>query len=284
VTNWTWDSYGNLKSETDPNNVLTVYNYDSNNLYLQQKVQAWGTPVGRAFNYVWDNHLGLLTSKTDVNNSTTTNYGYDPQGRQTNVTEAYGQLGRQTQTTYDDANRQVTVKRDQTTSGDGALASVTSYDQLYRPTLTQQFGVAEPCYPGNAQTSIKVQTRYLYSGNNSYKLVSNPYCGTTNLVAAAATQFGMGWHVTTYDQNGRSTSSETFNASGLPAPWGSNTTNWGSVTTTYSANTTTVTDEAGVARQTTIDGAGRLSQVLEDPLGLKFNTSYTYDALDNLTG
>ena len=200
--------------------------------------------------------------------------------RQTNVTESSGQLNRQTQTT----NRRVIVQRDLNTSGDGALINITNYDQLYRPTLSQELETPVPLSSPNSTLGIKVQTRYLYSGNNSYKLVSNPYRAATNSVGASATQLGMGWHVTTYDQNGRTVSAETFDASGLPAPWGGNANNWGTVTTAYNSNATTVTDEAGVTRQTNVDGGGRLSQVMEDPLGLNFNTSYSYDALDNLVG
>jgi YD repeat-containing protein len=61
-------------------------------------------------------------------------------------------------------------------------------------------------------------------------------------------------------------------------------------TTTYAGNTstspptycTTVTDEAGKMRKSCADGLGRMTGVWEDPNGLNYPTSYTYDALDNL--
>jgi YD repeat-containing protein len=54
------------------------------------------------------------------------------------------------------------------------------------------------------------------------------------------------------------------------------------VITSYAANTVTVTDQAGKARKSVSDGLGRLVAVYEDPNGLAYLTSYTYDTLDNL--
>ena len=54
----------------------------------------------------------------------------------------------------------------------------------------------------------------------------------------------------------------------------------------YVGNTTTVTDEAGKARKSQMDGLGRLTQVLEDPGSsphLNYETDYSYDCLSNLT-
>jgi YD repeat-containing protein len=54
------------------------------------------------------------------------------------------------------------------------------------------------------------------------------------------------------------------------------------VNTSYLANTTTVTDQAGKSRKSVTDGLGRLIEVYEDPNGLNYLTTYTYDMLDNL--
>ena len=57
-------------------------------------------------------------------------------------------------------------------------------------------------------------------------------------------------------------------------------------TTSYSANSSTliktVIDAAGKKRTLASDGQGRLKKVTEDPSGLNYSTTYTYDALDNL--
>jgi RHS repeat-associated protein len=55
------------------------------------------------------------------------------------------------------------------------------------------------------------------------------------------------------------------------------------VTTSYSSNTVTVTDQAGKTRKSVTDALGRLTAVYEDPAGLNYQTSYSYDVLDNLT-
>jgi RHS repeat-associated protein len=44
----------------------------------------------------------------------------------------------------------------------------------------------------------------------------------------------------------------------------------------------TVTDEAAKKRKSCTDGLGRMTGVWEDPSGLNYQTSYSYDALDNL--
>ena len=53
--------------------------------------------------------------------------------------------------------------------------------------------------------------------------------------------------------------------------------------TSHNANQVLVTDQAGKQRQSTMDGLGRLTQVVEDPNGLNYLTTYSYDTLDNLT-
>jgi len=52
----------------------------------------------------------------------------------------------------------------------------------------------------------------------------------------------------------------------------------------YANNTVTATDPAGKKRSSTFDSLGRITQVTEDPGGLGYVTTYSYDALGNLTG
>jgi YD repeat-containing protein len=60
--------------------------------------------------------------------------------------------------------------------------------------------------------------------------------------------------------------------------------NRAATTTNYSGNVATVTDPAGRSRKALTDALGRTTSVYEDPTGLNYLTTYTYDALDNLTG
>jgi len=50
----------------------------------------------------------------------------------------------------------------------------------------------------------------------------------------------------------------------------------------YNDNTTTTTDETNNQRKTQHDGLGRVTAVIEDPNGLKYETDYQYNALDDL--
>lgn len=129
-------------------------------------------------------------------------------------------------------------------------------------------------------TGIKVQTRYLYSGLNSYVLTSNPYRANTS--GEAGGESTMGWTRSKNDNGGRMVEVQTFGGAGLPAPWGGNGTSTGTVTSSYNANEVTVTDQAGKSRKSATDALGRLVQVYEDPAGLNYLTSYSYDGLDSL--
>ena len=100
----------------------------------------------------------------------------------------------------------------------------------------------------------------------------------------------MGWTRTKSDQMGRVLEVETFGAS-LPQPWGSSSTGTGKVQTAYDAEFTTVTDQAGKVRRSMVDGLSRLVRVDEPNSGGSLGstsspnqaTSYTYNALNNLT-
>ena len=52
----------------------------------------------------------------------------------------------------------------------------------------------------------------------------------------------------------------------------------------YSSNCATITDEASKGRTSCTDGLGRVNSVTEDPLGLNYTTTYSYDPMNNLTG
>ncbi len=197
VTSRIFDGYGNLTQLTDPKGNVTRFSYDSSSLYPIQQVQAFGTQQAMTSQYAWDFTTGLLTSRTDSNNVPTT-YGYDAQGRRTTMVEASGTpVARQTQTTYDDQNRRVIVRRDQNSNGDGRLLSITNYDELGRITLTQNLEDSTTQSATDPAAGIKVQTRYLYSGGGLYQAVSNPYRAASS--SAASSEGTMGWTVTRYD-------------------------------------------------------------------------------------
>jgi YD repeat-containing protein len=195
----------------------------------------------------------------------------------------------ETQTTYEDSNLRVVTERDLSQPGLGGIVSATEYDQLGRVYLTRQLETPNSTQADwdNDSEGIRTQTQYRYGTGASYKLVSNPYRSTSDAT--------MGWLLTTYDTDGRVTGTQYFSGAAQPSPWGNNGTTTGSTSTAYGVNTSsangavlgqtmTSTDEASTTRQSTMDSLGRLAQVVEDPNGLGYTTTYSYDAMDNLIG
>src|ERR1017187_6728634 len=283
TTHYAYDGYGNPTDITDPNSHITHYEYDSNGVINKQVLANDSAQLKRTTTYVNDSATALHTSMTDTDNGITTSYTYDALGRPASVSTA-GLA--ETQTTYEDSNLRVITRRDLNTFGDGHVVSVTDYDQLGRVRLTRQLASASTQTDWDNDTEgIKTQTQYRYGTGVSYKLVSNPSRTTSDA--------RMGLLLTTSDPDGRVTATQYFTGAAQPTPWGSNNVTTGSTTATYSANSnsavgkigavTTFTDEASKSRQSTVDGVGRLTQVVEDPSGLNYTTTYSSDVLDNLT-
>lgn len=287
----------NRTAAVDANGVRTSYVYGAvavpsgqvTDLYPTEVRAADGTAVQRRSLQEYDFYTGLVTKATDADNNVYATTTYDVFGRPTLVKSGLrdGQvLPEETHTTtvYSDVDRRVIVRSDLNTKGDGKLVSIQHYDQLGRVRLSRRLEDTAAQSETDETAGIKVQTRYMYSGNNGYMLTSNPYRAATS--SASPAESTMGWTISTVDQAGRVVRVETFDgAGGLPAPWGTNGLSTGAVTTVYDAEKKTVTDQAGNARQSVMDGLDRLAQIVEAP-GVQnygFLTSYTYDALGNLT-
>jgi RHS repeat-associated protein len=286
-----YDSYGNPTFSTDARGIQSQFIYDTDSLYVTETRAAINTPVQRTTLQQHDSYTGLVTLVTDVDNSVSTRTTYDALGRVTLVQEAEGKSQeRRTRTEYSDAARRVVVWSDLDSMGDENLVSIQHYDQMGRVRLSRQLEDKATQSPYNESHGIKVQTRYRSTSPNSYELVSNPYRAATS--SAAGGEQTMGWTRSKSDKGGRVIEVQTFQGAGLPAPWGSNSSSTGAVTTAYELNYTTVTDQAGKARRSKVDGLGRLIRVdepqttgtnlggLETPLQ---PTKYTYDVLGNLT-
>ncbi len=95
--------------------------------------------------------------------------------------------------------------------------------------------------------------------------VSNPYLAAN--LSGAVNPSGT-WTTTTFDALSRMLT--------VTTPDGA------VVSTSYNGNQVTVTDQSDKARRSVTDALGRLTQVVEDPSGLNYQTNYTYDALNNL--
>jgi RHS repeat-associated protein len=256
-----YDGYGNITDFYEPE-IRTHITYDGSGSVPTRVDYAYQTQQQRSWRYNWNVSSGSLTSKTDLDNDTTTSYTYDSVGRVL-VTNESGL--RQSETVFDDANLRITVKKDLNTFGDGKLQVTTQYDQLGRSVITRS------SEPGNAD-GIKVKSAYYPTANLTVQ--SSPYRTLSDPT--------LEWTCTQSDSSKRVIAVAIFKGS-EPANCASTTNRTGITTKIYDANQMTLTDPAGKQSRQIVDGLGRTTQVIEDPNGLNYSTTYAYNVLGNLT-
>jgi RHS repeat-associated protein len=203
----------------------------------------------------FDYYLGQAVDGEDANGVVASGYFNDVLERPTKIVRAANQdvsVKSQTTFSYDDTGRTITTTSDQATYAGNGFKSQVVYDRLGRTTESRTYE--------DSTNYITVNTQYDALGR-AYK-TSNPYRPWQGEVAI--------WTTSAFDALGRVTSVTTPDSA--------------VVSSNYSGNTVTVTDQTGKARKSVTDGLGRLTQVNEDPAGLNYLTSYSYDTLDNLTG
>jgi RHS repeat-associated protein len=84
VYSYTYDSFGNLLSETDPNGHTTAYSYDSTKVFPSSITNN----LGHVHSFSYNPATGNLKSETDPNGFTTS-YFYDVFGRQIKEVQTY---------------------------------------------------------------------------------------------------------------------------------------------------------------------------------------------------
>jgi RHS repeat-associated protein len=275
TTNYAYDNLGNVVKVTDPRSNPTQISYTDNcSASPTGPLFAYRTSVTNALNQTeqitWDCYIGKQTNFQDVN-GVSTSYAYatstaDPFDRLLLAKRAVGKA-EETHTAFSYPNLTTTIeKQDQNSLDDGVVTTTVLYDGLGRLKQTQH-------------TSDPEGTDYIdttYDARGRVYSVSNPHR------SAASSTDGTTYHY--YDALGRSCvvvlPDGTNLSLGAPCPA---TKPAGDVFTTYTGNCSTVTDEAGKARKSCVDGLGRIAGVWEDPAGLNYQTTYTYDANDNLT-
>jgi len=296
-----YGAYGLLTETVDAKNNHTTYTYGAvggyTNLYPTEIKQAFGTSVQRTFQTEYDFHSGLPTASIDVDNNVRSEIVYDALGRAKIQKAAVGTAQEAwTQIDYYDSARYVVTKSDVFVKQDARKIAAQFYDQLGRVRLSKTLENATAQSATNETDGIKVQTRYLTSGGDTYQLTSNPYRAATS--AAAATEESMGWTRTKTINTGRRSEMETFSGATLPAPWGNNTASSGLVSTDVDADRAMITDQAGKKRISRTNALGQLLNVWEikeqdaDIESISFGspaqslyglkTSYAYDTLGNL--
>jgi RHS repeat-associated protein len=220
---------------------------------------AFATKVTNALGQVaygqFDYYLGRPVDGEDGNGVVSSGYYNDSLDRPTQVVRAANQdssVKSQTTFSYDDTNHIVTSTSDQNTFNDpNPPKSQVVYDGMGRTIESRQ-------YEGGTNY-IAVQTQYDSLGH-AYKTSNpfRPYLGEQAI-----------WVTTGFDALSRVISVTTPDSA--------------VVSTSYSGNTVTVTDQTSKARKSVTDGLGRLSSLYEDPNGLSYQTSYSYDVLNALT-
>ena len=186
-----------------------------------------------------------------MNGIVATGFYNDALDRPTRVISAYGTAEqRQTSFAYDDPARTITTTGDLNGYADNLLKSQMFYDGLGRTVETRTYEAG----------GLYVAMKQTFDAMGRASQASNPH------------RPGLGespvWTTTAYDGLSRVVSVMTPD---------------GAVSASaYSGNQTTATDQALRSRRSVADALGRLTTVFEDPNGLNYQTSYTYDVLDNL--
>jgi RHS repeat-associated protein len=280
---YAYDANGNLLTEThtntggSPSSISRTFTYNTNgtlktstdfNSSSNKTTYSYGTyscngsfpdgitpPIGSlAVSYQYDCNGGVVTQVTDPNSQPTKFKYTDPNN-----------FWRLVETDYPDGGVAQIAYTD--TTGDFTVANSVQVTSGNPHTVTQTLdGLGRVIKSVDSQTSAEVDTGY-----NSVGLVasvSNPHTGTP-APSDGLTQYS-------YDALGRPADVGTAHAIKFP--------DGGYTSVTYPGNCATVVDPANKGRKLCSDGLGRLSSVTGDPTGMNFKTTYTYDALNDLTG
>jgi RHS repeat-associated protein len=199
----------------------------------------------------FDYYLGKPVDGEDANGIVASGYYSDSLDRPSQVNRAVSTAAANHSVFgYDDTSRIVTITTDLNTNNDGALVSKVIYDQMGRKSEARQYE--------SGTNYIASQIQYDALGR-AYK-TSNPFRPWQSETAV--------WTTSAFDALGRVTSVTTPDSA--------------VISTSYLGNAVTVTDQASKVRKSVSDALGRTTSVYEDPSGLNYQTSYSYDTLDNL--
>jgi RHS repeat-associated protein len=239
---FTYGSYGVLTKATDFNNNPTTY---SNFACANNTVfPETITSGGLSTTLGWNCNGAVVTSREDPNSQTTT-FSYDTTNNFWRVAGIAYPDGGQTTVTYTDSEGAFSVATARLVSGALGNHTVTQYlDGLGRVDKSV-----------DAQACSTVVTTYDSVGRVSS--VSNPYCSSSS----GATSYG-------YDALSRLTSTTYPDTA--------------AASISYSGNCATTTDPASKMRTTCSDALGRVTSVTEAPNNLDYQTTYTYDDLNDL--
>lgn len=275
---WTYAGYdvlGNVVWSQDANGNATSYVFDDNFGAPDNEAQANTQPAELGTLHAWalpsqatnalshttyiqyDYYLGRPVNGEDPN-GTISSIAYDdsldrPTERILARTPANSSNLVRTKTVfaYDDVARIVTTTQDRSGFGALDLKSDARFDGFGRAIRTRLFETG----------TAFIATTKDYDALGRVAWTSNPYRPGTE--TPQYTDFS-------YDALGRPTTVVTPDTAVAE--------------TTYAGNLTTTIDQAQKKRTAASDALGRVLNLVEDPDGLNFSTSYTYDVFDQLTG
>jgi RHS repeat-associated protein len=266
VSHTNWYDTGEPYQRIDPKGNHITYAYSST--YAGAYPTTITNALGQITTNVYDFNTGVLTSTTDPN-SQVSSFAYDT-------------MFRKAQDTFPDGGQTTYCYTD--IGGATCSASAAPFDLVITKKITSSESVKETAVTDglgrvvqtqlNSDPSGVVYVDTTYDADGRKYTVSNPYRTKTDPTYGITS--------TVYDALGRTCvvtppdGTSVANTS-CPATQPSN-----DVFTTYSGNTTTVTDQQGKSRKSQTDGLGRLTNVWEDPVGLDYQTVYTYDPLGDL--
>ncbi|MFY9553322.1 MAG: RHS repeat-associated core domain-containing protein [Blastocatellia bacterium] len=256
-----YDKLGNPRNSWDALGRQSQLEYASVNAYAYPTLSKTPVPDTTGVNglsselissNVFDS-TGLLTSTIDSNGQTTSYVYSDPLNRLTSIVRPTG--GGSTTISYSDTSGSFYVRTQTDLDASRVLDGYQYFDGLGRPSRAL-----------TSEGSGYIVTDTQYDSMLRVLRVSNPYRTAllTDPIPASVE-----WTTTLYDSLGRIAT--------VGSPDGA------VVATDYSGMQVTVTDQAGKARKSTSDALGRMISVVEDPAGLNYQTTYGYDALDDLT-
>ncbi|MBI2416008.1 MAG: DUF2380 domain-containing protein [Candidatus Kerfeldbacteria bacterium] len=261
ATSYTYDTYGNVLTQTDPLGNTTTTVYDADNLYPATITNALAQT--QTFEYNLAN--GLPTSITTVN-------------------------GVITQTDYDGLGRPIEERH--SSSNDAATLETTkiwSYfdDGLY-PDYPRSIKLREYLSETLYKETIDyldaldrvIETKVLDDAATGYNESETTYDTLGRVSSTSLPQVSAGW---SYDAN--TVSSDLFESYTYDAlsRVTSVTNVLGTTSTDYVGFTKTVTDALGNQKDYVNDAFGRLTAVVEYIDGTTNSTHYTWDAADRLT-
>lgn len=215
-------------------------------------------------NYQYDFNTGLITQTTDPNNLTSY-FGYDSAWRVLTVTAPSGAVATTTPDRDANGNDQLAYCQQNSYTENASNKVITN-----KSWFNGAGGVLRSGSGAGSQPSSFDAVATVYDSMGRVLKQSNPYSGDSSGNGSPSY-----FTSNTYDKLSRVTQVT------LPDSQ--------TVATSYSGSTVTVTDQVGRQRQSTTDGMGRVTSVVEqNPTtgvldSVNYQTTYSYDVLDDLT-